>query len=125
MNNFRVISKKFFNQYRNGVNFTDNLTEFTDRLQGNVGEKLKLVEEIEVSTIVNEQRAIEMTYIDNSTSASLISDLLNFELEGLFNGANLSIDFNGSTFTATVENITGSSKQELVLDSASNTNLKL
>ena len=125
MNNFRVISKKFFNQYRNGVNFTDNLTEFTDRLQGNVGEKLKLVEEIEVSTIVNEQRAIEMTYVDNSTSASLISDLLNFELEGLFNGANLSIDFNGSTFTATVENITGSSKQELVLDSASNTNLKL
>ena len=97
MNNFRVITKKFFNQYRNGVNFTDNLTEFTDRLQGNVGEKLKLVQEIEVSTIVNEQRAIEMTYVDNSTSASLISDLLKFELEGLFNGANLSIDFNGNT----------------------------
>lgn len=121
MNNFRVISKKFYNQFRNGTTFASNLTEFTDRLQGNVGEKLQLIEEIEVETIINQSQSIDMSFIDSTTSCSLIADFLDFEIEGLYNGANIVIQFNGTAVIGVVENITGSTKQELVLDSATRT----
>ena len=125
MNNFRVISKKYYNEYRNydvpTASWTLNLSEFTERLQGNVGEKLQLVEEIEISTIVNEKRSIEQQFVDNGTTASLISDLLDYTLEGLYIGATLSIELNNTTISGTVEQITGKTRENLVLDSATRT----
>ena len=125
MNNFRVISKKYYNEYRNydvpTASWTLNLSEFTERLQGNVGEKLQLVEQIEISTIVNEKRSIEQQFVDNGTTASLISDLLDYTLEGLYIGATLSIELNNTTISGTVEQITGKTRENLVLDSATRT----
>ena len=125
MNNFNVISKKFYNQYRNGSTFTLNLTEFTDRLQGNTGEILQLVEVIEIATIVNEEKTIDITFNENSSGSFAILDasLLDFVQEGLYNGAILSIDLLGTTVTATCEGVTGSSNQELKIDSTGRTNL--
>jgi len=125
VNNFNVISKKFYNQYRNGDTFADNLGEFTDRLQGNAGEILQLVEVIEIGTIVNEEQTIDITFKENAsgTFAVLESALLDFVGEGLYNGAVLSIDILGTTVTATCEGVTGSSNQELKIDSTGRTNL--
>jgi len=125
VNNFNVISKKFYNQYRNGSTFTLNLTEFTDRLQGNTGEILQLVEVIEIATIVNEEKTIDITFNENSSGSFAILDasLLDFVQEGLYNGAILSIDLLGTTVTATCEGVTGSSNQELKIDSTGRTNL--
>ena len=36
-----IVSRKFFNQTRNGGFFADNLTDFTDFLQGTICEKIK------------------------------------------------------------------------------------
>jgi hypothetical protein len=125
VNKFNVISKKFYNQFRNGDNFNLNLTEFTDRLQGNVGERVKLVEEIEIATIVNEDEAIDIEFIQNASGsfALLRSNLLDFVQEGLYNGATLRIEFNGTNATATCEGVTNTGNIDLKIDSTGRTNL--
>ena len=85
-NKFKVISKKYFNQYRNydfaTETWTLNATEFTDRLQGNVGETLYLEEEIQVGTIVNEEKGVEQEYI--SSQGLISSAFYDYEKEGLY-----------------------------------------
>jgi len=124
MNNFRVKAKAFYPQYGN---YDFALATWTyagvsnDRLNGNVGETIQLLEKVEVSTIVNESKSVRMQYVDNTTSASFIAPFLDFQLEGLFVGADLLIEFNGASIVGKVEEITGSSNQNLVLDSATRT----
>ena len=121
MNNFKVISKKFYNQYRNGITFASNLTEYTERLQGNSGEILQLIEQIEISTTINASLTTDIEVVDNTTTVDLICDFLNFQEEGLYVGAALTISANGSTWTGTVSRISGSSKQILTLDTTART----
>lgn len=121
MNKFKVVSKKFFNQYRNGTTFSSNTGDFTDRLQGNVGEKIKLTEVIEVGTIVNENESLPVVF--DSANASLSSDFIDWESEGVYVGAAISIDFDGNTVTATVEGITNNSNKDLILDSTAVSNI--
>ena len=52
--NFSVITNQFFNQTRNGLNFSLNTTEFTTSLKSNSGDVVKLTQTIELGIIVNE-----------------------------------------------------------------------
>lgn len=120
MNKFNVISQKFYNQYRNGDTFTLNLGEFATRLQGNVGEKVKLVEVIELATIVNEEEAILQEF--RQSDSALRAIFLDYEQEGLYNGASVRIEFDGETINGTVEGITNNGS-DLLLDAATITAL--
>ena len=64
-----------------------------------------------------------MQFIDNTTSCSLVSDFIDWELEGFYKGAIISIEFDSVSVAGVVEEITGSTRQNLVLDSATRTNL--
>jgi hypothetical protein len=123
-NKYKVISKKFYNQWRNYDfalgDWVNNLTEFTERLQGNSGETLRLEEQIQVGTIVNENKVIPMDFVESEDI--IRGELLDFSKEGLFVGAALSIEFDGETITATVERITNGGT-DLVIDSTASTNI--
>ena len=119
-NKYKVISKKYFNQYRNGNTFTLNLTEFTERLQGNVGETIKLEEVIEVGTIVNQEQGTEQIFL---LSDSVVrGDFYDYHEEGLYIGAAVLFELNGTTATATIEGITNNGS-DLIIDSTGITNL--
>ena len=45
----RILEQKFYSQIRNGETFGSNLTDYTDYLAGNVGEKVKAVTTIDVA----------------------------------------------------------------------------
>ena len=124
-NQFSVISKKFYNQYRNGDTFASNLTEFTDRLQGNVGELVQLVEEIEVRTIANEGQSIDIQFFELSflTYCTFSAPLLDWVEEGFYNGAGVRIEFDGTFVNGTCEGVSGSGNSILKLDSTTRTAL--
>ena len=42
MNTFEIISTKFYNELRNGSTFSNNLSDYTTELVGNVGENLQM-----------------------------------------------------------------------------------
>ena len=44
-----ITSSRFYNQFKNGVNFTDNPSDHTNNLAGSVMENIKLIYEIEIS----------------------------------------------------------------------------
>lgn len=117
MNRINVISKKFFNEYRNGDTFSLNTGEFASRLVGNVGEKIKLEEVVEVSTIVNETQSVEQTYI--SGDGIIRGDFYDYTVEGLYAGADILIEFdNGAeSISATIQRITKNGS-EISLDAA-------
>lgn len=120
MSNFNVISKKFFNEYRNGVAFGDDLTEFTDRLQGNEGEIVQILEQIEINTIANARQVIDMTFFENSALSycTFVAPLINFVDLGFYNGATLQIEFDGNVITVgTCEGITGNGNKTIKIDS--------
>ena len=123
-NKYKVISKKYFNQWRNFDfalgDWVNNLTEFTERLQGNTGETIRLEEQIQVGTIVNESKVITMEFI--SAQDIIRAQLLDFNQEGLYVGAALTIEFDNESITATVERITNGGT-DLVIDSTASTNI--
>lgn len=123
MNNFNVISKKFFNEYRNGAAFGSNLSEFTDRLQGNKGGILQLLEVIEVGTIVNESETTDIQFFELpfASFAKFTAPLLDFEEEGLYLGAALLIEFDGTSVVGTCAGVTGTNNIDLQVDSATRT----
>ena len=43
-----ITSRKYFNQFNNGLNFDQNLTDFTIFLLGFIGQKMKRVTQIEI-----------------------------------------------------------------------------
>lgn len=121
----KVTNRKFFNEYRNGSSFSSNTSEFTTRLQGNAGEKLKMTVTVDVATIVNEDQSVKITY--DSTRSMLTSRLLDWADEGIWNGADLIIEWNGqsgnpTSVTATCEGISNDGAY-LILDSTGKTNL--
>ena len=123
-NKFTVISKKYFNQYRNYdftlADWVLNLTEFTERLQGNVGEKIYLEEVIEVGTIVNEEQATEQEFI--ALTDTIRGTFFDYSDEGIYVGAAIQIEFDNQIVSATVERITNGGS-DLVIDSAASTTI--
>lgn len=129
-NNFNILSTKFYNQYRNDdgtLSFALNLTEFNNRLQGNVGEIVQLIQEVEVSTIVNEDEIIPITFheLAFTTFGKFSAIGINFINQGLYPGATVQIEFDGGTVVTNVQvqTITGTGNNEWTFDSTDRTAL--
>lgn len=125
-NKFKVISKEFLNQFRNFdfalADWTDNLSEFTERLQGNSGETLRLEEVLEVGTIVNEEEGTDQEF--RLTDNIIRGQFYDYSVEGLYEGAAILIEFDNESISATVEGITNDGT-DLIIDSAASTAIGL
>jgi hypothetical protein len=109
-NNFNIISRKFYNQLRNNLLFTDNLTEFTSILVGGSGEKIKLIEDIQLGTIVNESESIPLTFdtvsFDSPSSQGFLIGTIDFISEGLAVNDVFTLEWDGGAVGNTLANIT-------------------
>ena len=74
-------STKYYNQFNNGVGFTDNLSEFTDNLTGTALNKIKLVKEIQVEWFSKTKDSGATWTVDTSTG-TLQSSTNNFISDG-------------------------------------------
>ena len=121
MSNFKVISTKYFNQLRNGFDYSLNTSEFTTTLKANAGEKIKLTEVIELGVIINESKSLPILF--DSSEDSLISNFTDWTAKGLYAGVDIQISFDGTDIAATVESITGDTNEKLIVDSTAATAL--
>ena len=106
MNNFNITSSKFYNELRNGSGFTDNLTDYTDTLVGNVGEKVQLIRTIEVFTNVLASDFGTFDYLIGTTYSSFTFGG-NWNTEGLSVGSTVEISWDIYTASETVMSISG------------------
>lgn len=126
-NEHTILSTKFYNQLRNDdgtLTFALNPTEFTNKLQGNAGEIVQLVEEIEVRTIVNEFEAVLMTFheLPFATFGKFSAPGIDFIQEGLFAGVTVQVEYGGFTVTnVQVQQVTGVGNSEWTFDSTDRT----
>ena len=96
MTNLNIISKKFFSELRNGVDFSLNLSDYTTDIRGNVGERLKLncVFEIETFVLGSDVGSIHVDML--ATKANFTGNVAWFD-EGIDNGSVIDIIWNGGT----------------------------
>ena len=129
---FKYLSEKFYNEYRNDDGtrtFPSNLGEFTTFLQGNQGELVKVIREIEFSVTVNELRNTSILYdaTSDATYGLLISESIDWKEEGLFDGAVIDIFYNrgkSSVTGITLDTISGIGNCTLRLPKASLSDFK-
>lgn len=126
MVNFRYISDKFYNEFRNDdgtYTFPDNLTEYTTFLQGNAGELVKVVREIEISATVNELQNLSIKYVatGNATYGTFVAPSIDWYKEGLYDGAIVTVIIDRGKTTLTnidIDVISGSGNSVLRLEKA-------
>lgn len=88
---FTTPTKEFLTEYRNGPAFTDNPTEYSDTIRGNVGDLVRLHEVVIVEVIFNEFNAITITW-DSSPAEGIFQAVgYNFVNEGFWNGATVQV----------------------------------
>lgn len=112
---FRLISDKYYNEFRNDDGtgtFPNNLTEYTTFLQGNPGNLVKVVREIELSVTVNELKNLSVQYVATSdvTYGTLVSSSIDWYQEGLYDGATVTVSYDrGATRITgvTIDTISG------------------
>ena len=114
MNEFNVVSSKFLNELRNGPLFTDNPTEFTDDLVANVGERIQLQRVISVETSVF---AVDFGSFNYSIGATygVFQFNGNWNTEGISVGATVNVIWDGITVSETIQSITGTNGNTLLL----------
>lgn len=103
----------FYTAYRNGVNFDQNLTEYSERLRGNAGDLVQMTETITVECSVNETLSIPMEY---DATTGTITAPIDFRSEGLSIGATIQVFQGRSQGESTVGNITGRGFNTIVVD---------
>jgi hypothetical protein len=74
-------STKYYNQFNNGVGFTDNLSKFTDNFTGSVMNKIKLVKEIQVEWF-SKTKDSGATWTVNTSTGTLQSSTNKFIIDG-------------------------------------------
>jgi len=101
-------STKYYNQFKNGLTFTDNLSDFTLNLTGSVGEKVKLIRQIEVGWF---SRSLDTssTWIVDTTTGTIYSNSGNFVSDGFAVGDTFIYEeltaMAGANFTAEITSI--------------------
>lgn len=119
---FNIRDPKFYNEYVNGSAFTDNLGQFSTRLTGNAGELVKVIRQIGVSIVVNPNCATTIEFIAtaDATFGVFRSESLNFQNEGLWNGATVDVFFdNGQVVpNVVIGTISGPNYSELNITKA-------
>jgi len=83
-----VTSQKYYNQFRNGVDFDLNLTEYTNNLAGSVMEKVKVVYNVDISWGINyASQNFEWDLTTSGTTLTIVSNNgVNFKDEGFSAG---------------------------------------
>jgi hypothetical protein len=66
----RILEQKFYSQIRNGETFASNLTDYTDYLAGNVGDKIKAVTSIDVAWWTSASTSTVITISGSSMTRS-------------------------------------------------------
>lgn len=97
--------QEFYTAYRNGVNFDQNMSEFTYRLRGNVGDLVQVRQTVTVEVAINESQSLSFDY--DSSTGKLTSEGIDFRKEGLTIGTTVQVIQGRGSGEATVENITG------------------
>lgn len=119
---YESIDKRFLSEYRNGINFTVNpTTDFTTRLKGNPGDRVKYIESILVEVTFNPLEAVTISYENTTdvTNGKIESLGTDFRAEGFFEGATVDV-FKGSDLIGeeTINVITGPGNNTLRLTKA-------
>ena len=92
-----VTSQKFYNEYKNGIGFGSVLTDFTPNLTGSVMEKVKFVQQVDVSwkvqyTAPNGAAAdFAWTFTFAGNQLTIVRDSGNFKNDGFSLGDNVDI----------------------------------
>lgn len=103
-------SKKFFTQYRNGDDFTENPTQTTEFLQCNRGDLVRFEETISISVSSNETGGVILDYVDMGAGVGQFSAFgINFKDDGLEAGQSIDIIYDGVAYSSTVLSISGAS----------------
>ena len=92
-----VTSQKFYNEYKNDIGFGSNLLDFTPNLTGSVMEKVKFIQQVDVSwsvqyTSPNGSAAdFAWTFTFAGTQLTIVRDSGNFRNDGFSVGDNVDI----------------------------------
>lgn len=117
MTDYSIITQRFNDEWRNGSTFATNpTTVFTTDLQGNVGDRIKFTQTIEISVTVNPDLVSLITYnaTADATYGEFVATGLNFLSEGMYVGATLDVDWGGGApVSVTVGLISGTGYTKL------------
>lgn len=117
MTNYTIVTQRFNDEWRNGSNFaTSPTSDYSTVLKGNVGDRIKLTQTIEISVTVNPYliQTIEYDATSDATYGEFIGTGINFLTEGIYVGAVLNIDWGGGAVqSATVNLIYGTGYNKL------------
>ena len=105
---------EFLSEYRNGIAFDQNLTETTEKLQGNVGDLAQYKEVITVQISVNEDLFLTMTW--DSVTGELFAPAIDFIQQGLFLGSTVQVIQGSNEGESTVDIMTGTDWNTIFLD---------
>ena len=118
---FTVLSTKFYDQIINGFGFTLQPLKFNTVVTGNVGDTIKLVQQIEVSTAFNLDLSI-LTKFEERTWDAISSDFkavgVDFFDEGFYPGAVIEVSKGASSQNITITDITGTSNSKMKMSKA-------
>jgi hypothetical protein len=123
---FSLITQRFNDEWRNGSTFATNpTTVYHSELTGNVGDRIKLTQTIEISVTVNPSLVQTMQYnaTADATYGEFVGTGINFLAEGLYVGAVVDVDWtsgggSGGVQSCTVGLITGTGFNTLRLTKA-------
>jgi len=126
--NFKIISNKFYNQIRNGINFSANLGEFATSVKSNAGDVIKLVQTIELGVIFNSDETSLVT-VNTMPWDALISEIdapsIDWISGGFYPSAVIRVERGGIGGNITIVNITGVGNSKLIISSADMTSIIL
>ena len=108
MNEITITDRKWLCQHRNGDTFATNpTTDYVSYFQILVAEKTKLVQTVEVSTVVEASPDVLITVFDIGSQIKVVHPYNSWASEGVAVGDSLYIEANGLNTTETVNSIQG------------------
>lgn len=112
MTDYTIIYQRFLSEFRNGTTFATNpTTDYYTFLKGNVGERCKLIQSIEINVTINplETQTIQFNTTSDATYGEFVGTGINFLNEGLYLGAGIDVTWSssGGAVSTTCELISG------------------
>jgi len=119
---YSLISQRFNNEWINGPTFaTSPTTIYNNVLTGNVGDRIKVVQTIEIQVTVNPSliQTIQYNATADATYGEFVGAGINFLSEGMYTGAVVDVDWGGgAVVSATVGLISGTGYNTLKVTKA-------
>jgi len=95
MTSYSILEQRFNDEWNNGFDFSTNpTTVYTTDLQGNVGDRIQLTQQIQISVSVNPDQIQTMTYYPtaDATYGEFVATGINFMSQGMYVGAVINVD---------------------------------